>query len=369
MSPVNVPAPLLYESFETYYVHTFPGHNGPPALPLSIHPRNGGGIDNWLICPWGEYVDPVISSDYRYDGRYSLKMSYRFPTKDAQTNISRVYENPNLDWTGYNAVRFWIKPDGTGRTFAFFILPQYRTARFPKGTPEKEFYTCDLALDGVQPLLVTMPFCRFKGPGRLTGGPVNETAFWINQGKPGAGAIYIDKIEVVRVPDDAAVTVAALSQPPRPAPGETLRVNAGSCAPCTDAQGRQWLADADYYRGGDLCDFGDAAVDAECGGALYRTQRIGAEGYAVPLCDGRYRVRLHFAELDIRCNAPGRRVFRVFAAGVDLGAVDVFADAGGLAAALVRETEVTVSGGTLEIAFDPVVNLPALAGLEIIPVK
>jgi hypothetical protein len=171
--------PLPYESFETYYRHTYSGHNGPPTLPLSIHPRNGGGIENWLICPWGEFVDPTLNGEYRFDGTYSLKMSYRLPTAKSQTNISRVYENPNLDWTGYNAVRFWLKPDDTRRTFSFMILPQYRTEKFPWGTKEKEFYFCDITLTGVQPVLVTMPFSRFRGPGRLIGGRINEIAFWI----------------------------------------------------------------------------------------------------------------------------------------------------------------------------------------------
>jgi hypothetical protein len=361
--------PLLYESFETYYVHAFAGHNGLPVLPLSIHPRNGGGIDNWLVCPWGEFIDPVISSDYAYDGKYSLKMSYRFPSKDKQTNISRVYENPNLDWTGYNAVRFWIKPDGTGRTFQFMVLPQYRTERFPKGTPDKEFYFCDLTLEGVQPMLVTMPFRCFRGPGRLTGGPVNETAFWILEGKAGVGAVYLDKIEVICVPEGATVDAVPLSQPPRLAGDLPVRINAGSVSPYTDPEGQIWLADSDYYRGGDTCCFGDAAVKGEHGDALYCSQRIGVEGYTTPVANGRYRVRLHFAELDIRCNAPGRRAFRVNVCGTDLGTVDVFGEARSLAVALVKEMVTTVEDGTLLITFDPVVNQPALAGLEIIPFR
>jgi len=360
--------PLPYENFERYYIHTYPGHNGPPTLPLSIHPRRGGGIENWLICPWGEWVDPTLSTEYKCDGHYSLKMSYTSPAGKSETNISRVYENPNLDWTGYNAVRFWLKPDGTGRTFEFFILPQYRTAKFPNGTPGKQFFACELALDGTQPRVVTMPFSCFKGPGRLIGQPINEIAFWILSARPGIGAIYIDRIEAVCVPEGSPIEVALVSPPPTLPGDRPTRIHVGSAQPLVDKAAQTWLADSDFYCGGDTVAHGEAAISGDDNEALYRTQRLGPDGYRLPLPNGSYRVRLHFAEMDIRCNATGKRVFGLNVGGTDLGRIDVFAEGGGLAKALVKEVAVTVGNGLLEIDFGPVVNYPTLAGIEVIPV-
>lgn len=356
-----------YESFETYYVHRFGSHDRPPALPLSIHPRNGGYIDNWLVCPWGEFVDPVLSTDFVGDGAQSLKMSYHLPEDSSQTNFSRVYENPNLDWTGCNAVRFWLKPDASARTFKFMILPQYRTERFTLGTPSKEFYFCGIPLDGVQPVTVTMPFACFEGPSTLTGGPVNETAFWIMEGRAGIGAIYIDKIEAVQVTGEPRVTVELLSAAPRIARTEAVRINCG-CAEDLDAPGgMRWIADRDYYRAGDSRYFGDAAVAGCAAPALFCSQRVGADGYECAVDNGRWRVRIHCAEMDIRCNAAGRRVFAVNINGVKQGTIDPFMHGGGMAVATAHEYEVNITGGALRVDFEPVAGVPSVAALEIEP--
>jgi hypothetical protein len=171
----------------------------------------------------------------------------------------------------------------------------------------------------------------------------------------------------VCVADGSSVEIVPVVKRQAPPALQPLRINCGSASTITDLHGQTWQSDSDYYRGGDTTDFGEVTVSAG-DGMLYATQRIGLEGYTVPLADGTYRVRLHFAELDIRCNSAGKRLFEVACGGVSWGIIDVFVEAGGLATSLVKETTVTAEGGELSIDFKRIVNEPALAGLEIIPV-
>jgi len=104
--------------------------------------------------------------------------------------------------------------------------------------------------------------------------------------------------------------------------------------------------------------------------ALYLTQRVGQGddgfSYRIPVpADGTYLVRLHFAELDPDAD-DGDRVVNVAAEGrTRLKNYDVAADVGARTA-VVKEFEVAVDDGRLDLGFAAARGAPAVAGIEVL---
>jgi Malectin domain/Fibronectin type III domain len=105
--------------------------------------------------------------------------------------------------------------------------------------------------------------------------------------------------------------------------------------------------------------------------SVYQSERWGNMTYTFPnlIPGASYRVRLHFAE--IYWNAAGDRVFNVFINGVQvLTNYDIFADAGGIDIATVKEFTATANGsGQIVIQY---VNIAGKdnaksSGIEILP--
>ena len=163
----------------------------------------------------------------------------------------------------------------------------------------------------------------------------------------------------------------------------TIRVNAGG--PALNVGGVLWRgcagpqACSGYVTGG----FAYAEEDPISGAAapaseeLYRSEWTGGEtagvpvggrafAFHIPVPDGRYTLRLHFAELNK--SAPGQRLFDVQVEGVTLlENLDVFREAGGADRALVRALPVTVADGALDLNFLRRVENAKLSGLELLP--
>lgn len=88
--------------------------------------------------------------------------------------------------------------------------------------------------------------------------------------------------------------------------------------------------------------------------------------FEVPINNGTYSVRLHFAEL--YHTAPGQRVFDVTVGGqLRLPAFDIVAQAGGPGRAVIRQLDnVQVTDGKLRVQLDASVDYPSLSALEIL---
>jgi hypothetical protein len=106
--------------------------------------------------------------------------------------------------------------------------------------------------------------------------------------------------------------------------------------------------------------------------ALYQTERwfspdfeahLAAEGYRIPLPPGDYRVTLHFAEILYR--RPQRRLFEVDLEGrTAISPLDIFAEVG-FARPLLREVELEVRDGFLDIQFLRSRGEPKVSAIEI----
>src|SRR6266508_1708507 len=96
---------------------------------------------------------------------------------------------------------------------------------------------------------------------------------------------------------------------------------------------------------------------------LYINEHSTAFHYDIPVANGNYVVRLHFAELFF--NAPGVRRFNVAIQGAQaLSNFDIYAQAG-KASLITRSFPATVTNGTLTIAFSKVFDNVVVQALDI----
>ncbi|MEX2512873.1 MAG: malectin domain-containing carbohydrate-binding protein [Cyclobacteriaceae bacterium] len=104
---------------------------------------------------------------------------------------------------------------------------------------------------------------------------------------------------------------------------------------------------------------------------LYSSERYGSFGYNVPVPSGIYTLRLHFAEIYFGAtggatSGVGKRVFNVTGEGKPLLTdFDIYAEVGSMTA-LVKEFEVSVADGTLNLSFVKVMENPKVSAIEVL---
>lgn len=165
-----------------------------------------------------------------------------------------------------------------------------------------------------------------------------------------------------------------------------LRINAGGPAQTID--GASWIGCAALAACGGYLSGGFAYtpqplpiinnIDWWANQALYQSEWAGgatngvppggvAFAFNVPVVNGGYTVRLHFAENSR--SGVGQRIFDVNIEGgpAELTNFDLFAAAGGMHKALVREFPTAVTDGVLTIAFIRRVENAKISAIEILP--
>ena len=153
-----------------------------------------------------------------------------------------------------------------------------------------------------------------------------------------------------------------------------MRINAGGPA-YTAANGNTFLADQ-YFTGGST-NSTTAAISGTTDQALYKDERWGAFSYRIPVVNGTYDVKLHFAEIYYGSVVPGscvaKRVFSMdvgdTTANPDVPNLDVCLAAGGPNAAYVRTiSNVQVSDGFLDLqSVYGSADDPELTAIEVVP--
>lgn len=154
------------------------------------------------------------------------------------------------------------------------------------------------------------------------------------------------------------------------------RVNAGATKEYADSTGAKWAADKEYVAGGKYGAAGGKPLTRttlkEVQGTkeqgIYLTERYDMTAYTFEVPNGKYAVRLHFAETYEGITAAGQRVFSVKIQGqVVLKDLDVMKEAGGFGKALVKEMRgVEVKDGKLTVEFVKQVQNPEVNGIEIL---
>ena len=155
----------------------------------------------------------------------------------------------------------------------------------------------------------------------------------------------------------------------------TLRINCGATESYTDKTGNTWLADqsmdTDKEWGaidGLTVDRGDLGMMDTDAPKVYETERYSMEGYKFTVPNGKYTVRLHFAETYDGITAEGERVFSVSINDQTvLEDFDPFKEAGGYQKPIVKTiTDVTVTNGELVVGFTMNIQNPEINGIEIL---
>ncbi len=163
--------------------------------------------------------------------------------------------------------------------------------------------------------------------------------------------------------------------PVSPGKVRPVRIRAGWPTSWQDSAGEQWRADS-YFLGGNALvrTTNPARENNSPDVALYASERWGHFSYAVPVADGRYRVKLKFCEGHYGRHNTGvggvsSRVFDVYCNGVALlRNFDIFKDADGEGKPLDR----TFSGvqptaqGKIVLTFVPIAGMACVNGIEVV---
>jgi hypothetical protein len=182
-----------------------------------------------------------------------------------------------------------------------------------------------------------------------------------------------------QVATEVPPTVSAPKPPAQPAAPEPvkkfmLRVDCGAFEPYTDKLGRVWGADQELGAGVTWGADDGMTVDREGVGItgtdiprIYATERYSMGSYKFTVPNGKYTIRLHFAETYEGITAPGERVFSVSLGGqVVLKDLDLFKEVGALKPLVKEYKGVSVENGQVVIGFTPNIENPQICGIEVL---
>ncbi len=171
--------------------------------------------------------------------------------------------------------------------------------------------------------------------------------------------------KMASAPSAATVAPAAASVPAPVAP--PVRIKAGLTTPYTDSEGNVWLPDQGFADGDTTDRSEDLQIANTKDPALYRTEHYSMTSFSYPVPNGKYIVKLHFAETFDGISGPGDRVFSFNVGGQDFKDFDVWVKAGGANRAYIETVNAVVTDGKLDITFTPKVENPEINGIEILP--
>jgi hypothetical protein len=183
----------------------------------------------------------------------------------------------------------------------------------------------------------------------------------------------------IPTPVPTPVPTPSATPVPTPVPNTNapmLRINTGG-GRYTDPNGNVWQDDSFFLSGKVYAPSSLSTADilSTSNNALYRDERY-SDGvgipldYSIPVANGSYTVKLHFAEIwygVANSSGAGARVFNVsLETKPVLSNYDIYARAGGALKAQVEEFQTTVTDGVLNIRLTSVVDNANISGIEVI---
>ncbi len=153
-----------------------------------------------------------------------------------------------------------------------------------------------------------------------------------------------------------------------------LRVDCGASESYTDKFGNVWATDQDLETGkpwgavyGSILDRPDVGITGTEIPRIYETERYSMDAYKFTVPNGKYTVRLHFAETFDGIQGPEERVFSVSVPGQEvLKDLDLYKTVGPLKPLVKEYKGVPVENGQLVIGFTPNIENPQICGIEIL---
>ena len=100
---------------------------------------------------------------------------------------------------------------------------------------------------------------------------------------------------------------------------------------------------------------------------LYQSEHWGMTAFSQKIPNGKYSVKLHFAETYQGITKAGQRVFSFNVQGTEFKDFDVWEKAGGFRRAYIETVPVDVTTGELRITFTRQLESPAIKAIEIVP--
>jgi len=161
---------------------------------------------------------------------------------------------------------------------------------------------------------------------------------------------------------------SAKPETPAAAALPTIRIDAGSNKPFKDSAGNIWQPDTGFEGGEMATRDPQLAIANTSDPDLYRTEHWGMTSFSQALPNGKYTVKLHFAETYDGVTGHGGRVFSFDVQGRMFDNFDIAVIVGGVDKAYVETVnDVEVTDGKLKITFTPIVQSPEINGIEILP--
>jgi hypothetical protein len=127
-----------------------------------------------------------------------------------------------------------------------------------------------------------------------------------------------------------------------------------------------WEADRGF-EGGDTIARPEIEIANTKTPSVYRAERYSMTGFTQTLPNGKYIVKLHFAETFEGITTKGERIFSFNVEGKEFKDFDVYVKAGGAGRAYIETVPVEIKDGKLDITFTPKVENPQINALEITP--
>lgn len=146
----------------------------------------------------------------------------------------------------------------------------------------------------------------------------------------------------------------------------SVRIKAGPSASLKDSDGNVWLPDQGFVDG-ETAERTDLQIANTKTPAIYLSERYSMTAFSHPVPNGKYTVKLHFAETYDGITGAGQRVFSFNVEGHEFKDFDVWVKAGGGLRAYVETVNVEVTDGKLDITFTSNIENPEINGIEIIP--
>jgi hypothetical protein len=174
-------------------------------------------------------------------------------------------------------------------------------------------------------------------------------------------------------PEPTMASAPSMSPPPAVAPANAapalppVRIKAGLFTSFTDSEGNVWLPDQGFTDGETTDRPDDLQIANTKDPAFYRTERYSMTSFSYPVPNGKYLVKLHFAETFDGITAPGGRVFSFNVEGQEFKDFDIWVKAGGAQRAYIEIVNVEVADGKLDVSFIAQEENPEINGIEILP--
>lgn len=148
------------------------------------------------------------NSEYKVEGSYSGAFGYKLAYKGSEVwtgGLGRVFDADKTDFSKYNAISMWVKPDGNGQKLVMQLNGQY------------EVYLTDF-VKGTKAQYITIPFSKFVKKGTtdtaVDSKTITEFKIWCNsmpENYSGTkdedgnytveGTIYFDDMKAVQISD------------------------------------------------------------------------------------------------------------------------------------------------------------------------